>query len=485
MSRRKFKLPQKQYKAKRLTFVEEIAMWLGEQPDLMIHYLKNRNTGGTPPYILMYLESMVDLKKINDQIVQTLTGMSHEFSVGELAERIPADNTKEFDEVQQAGHLLLKGYTLILQQRHRRGFAVNTGKMPQRAFSEPEAEKVIFGPHLGFNEQLSDNIALIRKYVDRDDLRFKSITIKHPSDKKVYLAYVAQTADPQLIKEVERRLEKVEVKDLNDVHYLEEWIIDRGLSPFPNFYYTERPDVVAANILEGRVALMTGNSPVAALLPISISHFLMAPDDHYYNPIYASFLRVFRLIAAVLAFSVSSFYVALTMVNHELLPFQMIQTIIQAREGVPFPIWIEVLILEFALELVIEASRWTPGNIGQAITLFGTIVVGQAAVQAGILNATVIVVVSLEAIASFAVPVYRASTMIRLLRYPMIILASFFGIVGILLYLMLIFIHLVRKENLGMPYLLPLAPFDLSGFKDTLIRVPRKMMDRGNLINKE
>lgn len=484
MSRRRFRTSNNKKGSILLSPVEQIKQWLGDQPDIVTRIIKNKINGGSP-YTLMYLNSMVDPKQVNEQIIAPLAEMDQSIPINYLRQRISVNDVKDFDDVRQAGQLLFQGYTLVFHRRHLKGFAVWTGKMSKRSITEPEAEKVIFGPHVGFVEQLPDNIELLRKYVDTPDLRIKSVGLNQPSHKKVYLAYVNQNADPDLIEEVQTRLEKVEVNDLNDVHYLEEWIVDHGLSPFPNFYYTERPDVVAANLLEGRIALFVENSPVVALLPISLTHFLMAPDDHYYNPFYASFLRIFRLVSAIIAFSISSFYVALTMVNHELLPFQLIQTIIQAREGIPFPIWVEVLLLEAALELVIEASRWTPGNIGQAITLFGTIVVGQAAVQAGILNATVIVVVSLEAIASFAVPVYRASTMIRLLRYPMIILASFFGIIGILLYLMFIFIHLVRKENFGYPYLLPLAPFHFSDFRDTLLRVPRRMMQRDNLTNRE
>ncbi|MBO8173261.1 MAG: spore germination protein [Bacillaceae bacterium] len=461
-------------------WINPLKNYLGEPPDLVI---REHRVSDHRVITLVYLQNTIDEKKLTKQVLVPLE------EIAENQEDITPDHIRtdlqtyeisDFKTVEELGSLLIQGFAAILIKGRDGGLAVNTGLDLNRGHDEPLYEKITLGPHVGFNENIKENLALIRRYVNSPALRFRQVSIP-TARSKVLIAYVNKKADPDVVQEVEKRLKKVKVDHLLDPHYLEEWITDRGLSPFPNFYYTERVDSTISNLIEGRIMLMVPNSPVAAILPISFSQILMAPDDHYYNPILASLIRILRMVALFLAFTITSFYVALTMVNHELLPFLLIQSLMQARQGIPFPIWVEVLLLEVALEIVIEASRWTPGNIAQAITLFGTLVVGQAAVQAGLLNATVIIVVALEAIASFAVPIYRGSVLIRLLRYPMILIAAVFGVLGIFSYLMLMIIHLVRKENFGYPYLSPLTPFKLSNFRDSFIRVPRPFMKRGTL----
>lgn len=461
-----------------MAIVKQISYILNKPTDLVIREIKSKDKNISLQ--IVYLKELIDAQFLSLNLLQPLLRIPDLFTYSEddFHRILPIGEIKSLENVDQAINVLCKGFALIIEEEKNIRIAVNVSASNQRSLEEPKNEKVIRGAHVGFNESVDTNFALLRKQVSHPELlRIEEESLKG-TQKKVYFVYIDKVSDPDVIQTLKKRLAKITLDDIPHLQFLEEKIVDKGLSPFPNFQYTERLDKVSSHLLAGKMALFINGSPDAAILPISIKEFLLAPDDYYTNPFWSSVVRLLRFFSLAIAFCLSSFYIALTHINHELIPFNAIQSIIQGREGVPFPIWLEVFILEFVLEVVIEALQRMPENIGATITLMGTLVIGQAVVQAGIIDTTILIIIAFEAIASFAVPIYTVSIFIRLLRFPMVLLALFFGTIGIFWYLILIVIHLARKENFGYPYLSPFSPVSFRAWKDSIVRLPRKWLQK-------
>jgi spore germination protein len=343
---------------------------------------------------------------------------------------------------------------------------------PQRTITDPQLESSLKGAHQGFLETGSQNIALIRRYLPHRELKIKEMTIGKRGKAKLWILYLADVAHPEVLKELETRIANVDIDSIINTGELVEFIEDNPYSPFPQFLLTERPDSTVSQLLQGRFTVIVDGSPSVLIAPTNFLSFFQNIDDYSTRWLIASFIRLLRFLAFAIALLLPAFYIAFISFNHEAIPMQLMFSIAESRARVPFPPLLEALLMEITLEMMREAGIRLPAPIGQTIGIVGGIIIGQAAVQAGIVSNIMVIVVASTAIASFIIPSYDMGTAIRLLRFPMMALAFMFGIVGIVIGMMTLVAHLVSLESLGTPYGSPLAPFRWADMKDAFVRLP-------------
>ncbi|GAB7389013.1 hypothetical protein BSNK01_28510 [Bacillaceae bacterium] len=292
----------------------------------------------------------------------------------------------------------------------------------------------------------------------------------------VVIVYVEGLADETLVEEVKRRLERIDIDGILDSGYLEQLIEDDPFSPFPQILTTERPDNVTAHLLEGRVAILTDGSPTALVVPAPLFSFLKSPDDYYDRFIIGTAIRWLRYILFMISLLLPSLYVAVLTFHQEMVPFSLLLTVVAAREQLPFPAFVEAFIMEVMFEALREAGIRLPKQIGPAVSIVGALVIGEAAVSAGIVSPTMVMIVAITGVASFAVPRYNAAIALRLLCFPIIILAGTLELLGVMLGIIAIIVHLCTLRSFGVPYLSPMAPTKQRDMKDVLLRAPLWMM---------
>jgi len=286
------------------------------------------------------------------------------------------------------------------------------------------------------------------------------------------------------LNEVRNRINKIRIDSILESGYIEELIQDEPYTLFPTIYNTERPDSVSAGLLEGRIAILVDGTPFVLLVPALFIQFFQSPEDYYQRADISSLIRILRYVAFFLALLTPSLFIAITTFHQEMIPPALLISIVAQREGIPFPALIEALIMELTFEILREAGVRMPKAIGTAISIVGALVLGEAAVQAGLVSPAKVIVVSITALASFISPSYNLAMTVRILRFIFMLLAATFGLFGVALGLLTMLLHLCSLRSFGIPYMYPLAPFNLSGQKDTLMRIPIwRMFKRPKLIS--
>ncbi len=349
---------------------------------------------------------------------------------------------------------------------------INLVGFDMRAVEEPITEAVVRGPREGMTENLHTNLSLIRRRIASPLLRFEMLKIGRWTQTKVAIAYIQGIAPEALVAEARRRLEHIEVDGVIDTSYLEEFIEDTPYTVFPQVLTTERPDSVTADLLEGRVAILSNGSPFALVVPTTLWSLMNATEDHYQRWDGATFIRLLRYTLVSLVVLLPSFYVAATTFHPEMLPATMLISIAAAREAVPFSSFAEVFLMELTFEALREAGIRLPRPVGQTIGIVGAIVIGEAAVQAQLVSAPVVIIVAFTGVSSFVIPHFNLGLAIRLVRFPILILAGTFGLFGIAMGLLVLVLHLTTLRSFGQPYLAPISPFRPGDVKDALVRLP-------------
>ena len=352
------------------------------------------------------------------------------------------------------------------------GFHLGLAKFEKRAIEIPAAERVIRGPREGFVEALGVNTSLIRRRIKSPDLKLISMEIGRYTKTKVVIAYIEGIADKTLIEEVNTRLKRIDIDGILESGMIEEFIEDNPYSPFPQVLATERPDVVTANLLEGRAAILVDGTPFSMVIPTTLYSLLQASEDYYARFIMATAVRWLRYLFVVISLLLPSLYVAVITYHHEMVPTTLLISMAASREQVPFPALVEALMMEVTFEALREAGLRLPQQVGSAVSIVGALVIGEAAVSAGIVSAPMVIVVSITGIASFTIPRFPLAFALRMLRFPMILLAGTLGLLGIMLGIITIVIHLCTLRSFGVPYLSPMAPMKTQDLKDVLIRAP-------------
>lgn len=462
--------------------LDNIKQTLDSPSDLITREFTIHNTNHL--CAVVYIDGLVDKGLINDKILKNIqltmsnkdTSLSGNVIIHELLQQVVS-----IGEVKKVGHLddvmlsILSGDTALFVDGTDEVLVVGTKGWAGRGVEEPMTETLIRGPRDGFNENIRTNTTLVRRRVRDPNLRFKSYKVGRRSKKDLIVAYVDGIIHKDLLKEVLRRLESIDIDDAPESGYIEQFIEDSFLSPFPQMLHTERPDKVAAALTQGKVAILLDGTPFVLIVPVTIGQTMHSPEDYYERWIIGTFLRLLRYFAAFLTVFLPGLYVALVSFHPGMIPSKLAFSIAATREGVPFPAVIEALIMEATMELLREAGIRLPKPIGQTIGIVGGLVIGEAAVQAGIVSPIMVIVVAVTAISSFSLPSYSVAISFRLLRFPVIFAAALFGLYGIILAYIMINIHIANLKSFGIPYSTPFAPRFWQDWKDLVLRAPLTM----------
>jgi len=378
----------------------------------------------------------------------------------------------ECDTFDKAVQHLASGDAILLINGYDRALVAGIRSWEGRKTESPDEEVLIKGPKEGFTETLRFNTALLRRRLKTSAFKMEPLQIGRLSKTNVVMCYVKGIAAESLVQEVRNRLQKIDIDAVLDAAYLEEIIAEHHYSIFPQAEHTERPDRVVAHVLEGRVAIMVDGSPWVMVVPATFPQFWISPEDYYMGYIPASFIRLLRQVAFFTALLLPSIYVATITYHQEMIPTPLLLTIASSREGVPFPALVEAIIMEITFEFLREAGLRMPRAIGPAISIVGALVIGDAAVAAGLVSTPMVVVVAFTGISSFIFPVYSAGIAVRLARFPLLAMAGFLGYFGIMIGLILLLVHLASMTSFGVPYLSPLAPANANDSSDVLVRRP-------------
>ncbi|MGN8645862.1 spore germination protein [Gracilibacillus sp. HCP3S3_G5_1] len=459
--------------AKDIAIIKEL---FGYSSDLTIRYI-GREEG---PIAILYIDSLVERNSLEENVISELNDMYHQHPSKQLnIEEVSFSTIKKQKafSTKDAFTYLLQGYSLVLINNQKTGIALDTAGGERRQVTESEVETVVRGPREAFNESLQTNIGLIRKRLHTHKLKIHELKIGELSQTSVAVIGINGVMKPKMFNEVKKRLEKIEIDGILDSLYLEEIIEDpNGYTPFPTIFNSERPDRIAAGLLEGRIAILTEGTPGVLLVPATIGLFLTSNEDYYQRYDFASFLKILRGFTFLLSIILPGFYVALLTYHQEMIPTPLIIALTGQREGVPFAIAIEVIIMEITFEILREAGLRLPKTIGAAVSIVGGLVLGQAAVEAGLVGEATVIVVALTAISSFTTPSYNLAISARLLRFALILLSASLGAFGLIFGLIFIYIHLTTLRSFGAPYLTPIVPFNHDNWRDLFIRTPWWMM---------
>ncbi|MFE4569478.1 spore germination protein [Paenibacillus chitinolyticus] len=436
-------------------------------------------TAGTnTPCLLVYIQGSVDRNDLQQSVLKVILGDSFvqgaEHLAGNLFDRkmIPADRQKTLLTMTDALQDILEGSAVLLLDQEPRMMSFGLSSYVKRQIDEPNSETVIRGPREAFVESIQDNLSMLRKRLRTHNFKCVEQIIGTKTRTRVITVYMEDVCSPALVDEVARRLADIEIDSVLGSSYLEEFIEDNPYSPFPQLQYTERPDVVAAALLEGRITIIVEGTPIAIIAPTTLFMMMQSAEDYYQRFWAGSWIRWIRYVFLFVSLLLPSFYIAITTFHPETIPERMLITIASSREVVPFSAFVEALIMEVFFEALREAATRIPKSVGQAVSIIGALIIGTAAVQAGIASAAMVIIVSLTGIASFIIPHYDLGLSFRLLRFPIMILAGGFGLVGIACAMILIYIHLTELKSFGIPYLSPVVPMVPKDMKDIFVRAP-------------
>jgi len=447
--------------------------------------------------LIIYIEGIVDVKAIGELLLSPLMQRNKMPQAVGAAEKpgiismlssagISIATVKESQNWTETCDAIMEGNCVLFVDQCDTALLLSVRQQEGRAVEEPATESEARGPRDGFTEKIQTNTALIRSRIKDHGLRFEEFKIGERTKTLVVLAYIERLVSKSILNEVRTRLNRIKVDGILGSSYIEELIEDSPYSIFPQIDHTERPDKASAAILEGRIVLMVDTTPFALIIPTVFWNFLQSAGDYYERYFIGTFLRWIRFIALFTSASVSSFYIMTTSFHQEMIPTKLALQIAAGRADVPFPAVLEVLLMEILFEIIREAGLRLPKAIGQSVTFVGSIIIGQAAVQADLVGPALIIVVAVAAICNFAIPSYSLANAVRLIRFPLLLVTAAFGIFGYLVGLTAMVLHLLSLRSFGESFWTPLIPFEKSGMKDVFMRAPMwRMLTRPGLSHSE
>lgn len=468
---------------------------LGNSNDIIFREI---SMGNNHSIAVIYTDGLADKDAVSDFILESAMldarmseAESDTVSSSDIVQAfnkyvLTTGESKPIEDFGQLFHALLSGETIILIDGQTSDIAAGTRGWRDRGVSETTTESIVRGPKEAFTETLRTNTALIRRKIKDPNLWMETRRIGRVTITDVTVMYIKGIASDKVVEEVRRRLDSIDIDGILESGYIEELIQDETYTPFPTVYNSERPDVIAAELLEGKVAILVDGTPFVLIVPALFVSFLHSAEDYYHRWDVSTLVRILRYLGVFIALLGPSLYVAITTYHQEMLPTQLLISLAAQREGIPFPAFIEAISMEIAFEILREAGLRMPRTIGPAVSIVGTLVIGQAAVEAGIISAAMVIVVSTTAIASFVFPSYSLANTIRMLRFPLMGLAATFGLYGIIVGIFALVLHVCSLRSFGVPYMSPFAPMIISDQKDAIFRLPHwAMYTRPRLINQK
>lgn len=436
---------------------------------------------------LFYMDGMVNVTILNDSIVRPLLLVKSERTESSLISYIAnqvlfASETKVTDKIDDILRAVLYGDTLLLIDGCREAITINTKGWRTRGISEPEDERVLQGPREGFDEAALLNIAMIRRKLLTPDLNVEMLRAGRRSDTLIFICYLGALADQKVLGELKRRINKIDIDGILDSNYIVEQIRDHKGSLFKTTGSTERPDIVAARLLEGRIAIVVDGTPVVVTVPYLFSENFQSDEDYYLNYMVSSVGRLLRYICFFFAISIPAIFIAAATFHKELLPTSLALTVTQLRGGVPFSALTECLVLILIFEILKETGVRMPQSLGHALSIVGGLVVGQAAVEARIISAPKLIVIALSGISGLMIP--RLKGAVFYIRLGLVFMSAFFGIYGYIAGLAFVIIRILSLSSFGISYTVSLSRADLQSLKDSLWRAPWRRMKLRPLFNR-
>lgn len=454
--------------------IESINKKLTDCPDIIIKSV-NIDNGIEAEFI--YIGELIDKDILQRDFIKPILSMSvKDLSQTRNILNLPCAETKLLHSLDKVIDSIMSGESVFICNELDYAIACSVMNFEVRGIDEPITEKNIRGPHEGFIESINVNYSILRRKIKNNNLKLKKLTIGRQTKQTVAIAYIEGIANIEIVNSLYEKISNIDMDGLLAIGYIEQMISSHHFSLFPQFLATERPDKATAALLEGRIIVIQDGTPVVLIAPVNFLSFFQALDDYSTSWIHGSFLRMLRIIGVILAVVMPSLYIAITSFHYYVIPLNLLIPLAESRVKVPFPPIVEVLILEIVVELVREAAVRLPTYIGNAIGIFATLVIGQAAVEAGIVSNILIVVVGASAVASYVIPSFDMSMALRILRFVFSIAASIFGIIGIVICMGFTLVHLTSLESLGQPYFQPIAPLVIKDLKDTFFRLPIKVL---------
>jgi spore germination protein KA len=463
--------------------MERISTLYGKSSDLVLRKL-NTGVDGSIPLLIVHIEGLVNVQRISDNILSPISEWGRNIKdpyeiYSEMYTRFLQCGT--ISETESMAELIIglsAGKCAILTDELNRAIICDVTGHETRSIDEPATEPTIRGSKEGFVETLRVNTSLIRRRIRSPNLRIEERIIGRVSLTNVAIAYIHGIAKEVLVKEVNERLVRIDIDAIQESGQLEELIEDAPFSPFPTMLRTERVDKVVANLLEGRLCIITDGTPFVLIVPSCFTMFLTSPEDYFERFIIGSAIRLVRFTSFVITLLLPSLYIAVTTFHQELLPTMLILSIASQREGVPFPAFVEALLMELTFETTREAGIRLPRIIGPVISIIGAMVIGDAAIRAGLASPVMVLVVAFTGIASFVIPAFSMSIGVRLIRFILMALAASMGFFGIVVGVFALLVHMVGLRSFGAPFMQPISPMIFSDLKDALVRFPAWAMNR-------
>lgn len=435
--------------------------------------------------LVVYLEGLSQKKLIEEFLISKLNSdipKDNSCDERELVKyKLGIKDTEVYEDIQSSVNAIASGNPVIFVDGLDNSFEIDLSTPPGRNINEPSTESVTRGPREGFTESITQNVVLIRKKIKNYNLKVEKMRIGEQTNTNVVISYLDNKVNRQVLAELKRRLKRINIESVLDTNYIEEYISDSYTTMFPLIFRTEKPDIAAAKILEGKIIIIADGSPVVLSVPTLFTEFLHTGEDYYTRYSSAILNRTVRFISLILTILLPSLYVALTTFHQELIPTNLVISIISSRQNVPFPALWENTLMLLSFEIMREAGVRMPKVLGPTINIVGALVLGDAAVKAGIVGTSTVVVVAITAITKFTIPSLELEVPIVIIRFFLMLLSGYLGFTGLIFGILLINIRLVSMRSFGIPYMFPICPFSIKSNKDELFRAPMKKLKKKDL----
>ena len=465
--------------------IDNLKEKLGNCPDLKIRNIKVNKTD----VAVLFLESTSSGSTISHFIVsdvsETKKNSIFESVLNALNHNIANSSLQISDKEEDVPFYLSSGFTVIFIDGEKKYIFLETKADLDRGVSTSDSEPVLRGPKDSFTENYAKNIGLVRKRIKDENLWIKELKVGRRTRSKVGIAYIKDIADTKIVKEIEKRLKSINVDGVIESGNLRNYLIDET-SSFPQLQSTERPDIVCQALLDGKIVIMVENTPFTLILPTVFVDFLHTSEDHYQKPLNVTFTRLLKILSFFITIFTPAVYIGIVTFNHSVVPDELLISLAVQREGVPFPTAFEIILLMTIFEILRESDIRMPTNSGTTMSIVGALVLGQAAVDAGIVSPIAVIVVAITSICGLIFTDVDFINGIRFWRLIFIIMASFLGLIGVLIGTLILIIKLCSLEPYGTSYLSPFAPLNTKDQKDALILFPfSKIFKRPSYIAKE
>ncbi len=437
-------------------------------------------TKGEEPYkcVIFYMEGLSDFQTVSDRFVRGIMGeepQNTEDPILDIYERMTCECDIRIENKEKPIiSALTYGDCVLFTAGSKKALIANTKGWISRTITEPENEKVLQGPREGFNEKINDSVSLIQRRLCTPDLKIRYTNCGKYSDTRIAVCYLESVARQETVNEILKKISEINIDGTLDSNYIKELISEQKFSPFKTIGSSERPDTVAARMLEGRVAVIVNGSPTVLTAPFIFIENFQSGDDYYINYIAATVGRILRIISFILSISIPAIYVALVTIHKEMMPTNLAISIIAARSSVPFPVIVETLGLILVFEIIRETALRMPSNVSQAFSIVGAIVIGDSAVKAKFVSVPIVIIISLSALTGLMIPRLRAAVVTY--RFSLVILSGLLGLYGFIFGIIFMTVQLIDIKSFGVNYMEYISVPNLRNQNDIYMRLPWNLM---------